>query len=166
MSLEEKSQQLGWISRFLRFHAHYRNGHFQENRENHIKGEFEKNPGIHPRYHFCGFPQNDNLGLTVKILKFLGIQPTLRPSQTIEQVRLVLKLMSWKGYLILPNPYLLVKINAKMPKKWPSQRLILFQTQSWGPEQGFIIFKSPVMFFIVSLLLLSFSVVVHKLKTN
>jgi len=44
------------------------NGHF------HILGE---NPGIQPCYHFYDFSlKNDNLGLKIKNLKFLGIEPT------------------------------------------------------------------------------------------
>ena len=35
-----------------------------------------KSPGIHPGYYFCDFPsKNDNLGLKMTVLKFLGIQP-------------------------------------------------------------------------------------------
>ena len=40
------------------------------------RGNSSGNLGIHPTYHFCHFPsKNDNLGLKMKILKILGIQP-------------------------------------------------------------------------------------------
>ena len=47
----------------------------------HQNGHFRKNPGIHPGYHFYDFYlNNDNLGLTIKVLKFLGIWPIVRSS--------------------------------------------------------------------------------------
>ena len=50
---------------------------YSENQRKSNVGGIRENPGIHPSYHFMIFPQNDNLGLKMKILKFLGIQPHL-----------------------------------------------------------------------------------------
>ena len=41
-----------------------------------LKNGVHKNPGIHSSYYFYDFSiRNDNLGLEMKILKILGIQP-------------------------------------------------------------------------------------------
>ena len=78
---------LGWISRNFRTlflslnchfwakiaNSHYRNGHFQDNRVNRIKGEFVKNPGIHFSYNFWDFRSK----ILIQVLKFLGIQPRI-----------------------------------------------------------------------------------------
>ena len=52
---------------------------FQEISGIDIKGELLENPGIHPSYKFIIFSKNVNLGLKMKVLKFLGIQPIIIP---------------------------------------------------------------------------------------
>ena len=44
-------------------------------------GWIPKKPRIHTSYHFCDSLKNDILGLKMKILKFLGIQPNITLSE-------------------------------------------------------------------------------------
>ena len=62
---------------FKNFHenSHCRSGRFQENRESHIKGEFVKIGEFTLVLNCVIIPENGNLGLKMKNLKFLGIQP-------------------------------------------------------------------------------------------
>ena len=49
-------------------------------------GSIRKYPKIHPRYHFRDFSiLNDNLGLKMKIWKFLGIQPRNKSQSHISE---------------------------------------------------------------------------------
>ena len=70
------------IVSILHENSHYRNGHFHGNSDNHILGEFVKTWLFTLVIIFMIFPLkmtcqcHDNLGLKMKILKFLGIQPS------------------------------------------------------------------------------------------
>ena len=61
------------IFKIFRGNSHYRNGYFQEIRENHVQGEFVK---IWEYTLVIFFSlKNDNLGSKITVLNFLGIHP-------------------------------------------------------------------------------------------
>ena len=64
---------------FKIFHgnSHFRKSNFQKNSEKHTKGEFVKIREFTQVIIFVIIPQNSILGLKMKVLKFLGIQPTI-----------------------------------------------------------------------------------------
>lgn len=48
----------------------------------------QENPGFHPSYHFDDFSfKNNNLGLKMKVLEFLGIQPKYKIENSTSLIR-------------------------------------------------------------------------------
>ena len=79
---------LNMIFKIFHENNHYRNGHFQGNRKNHIKGEFLKIREFSLVIRFVTFPlKNVSFGLKMKVLKFHGIQPNYNSRNVILKTR-------------------------------------------------------------------------------
>ena len=71
--------------RYLSKNSPCRNGQFQENNESHIWGGFVKNLEFTLVIIVVIFPQKDNFGSKMTILKYLGIQPIIITSVLINE---------------------------------------------------------------------------------